>query len=325
MYIYIYIYIYLFDWVVFKCHLAAVCTFFAAHSNTMASGGVYITVHLSLTEQALSVTKTVRWRGRLREILAQCPPDTVVKVNKELRVLEITSTPEGVQIAQRQVEERLGPVKELSTAVWRELLRTRQGLGALNLIQKLTDCRLHLQRHASHVRLFGSGHAVAMASSLLDHLEEMCAEAQVEAPVEKLSQSILDSIARHSCVTLQTQGSKLCLMGFKTAIQDAMEEIGKVISSPDLIPGGMGDPPNTAKEVCHLGPLMRFATQLQGPGAAWAMHAEPLGVSASSNTPTGLCYAEAVPMYSMLHLGQAPFPPQQQFAYIGQWQPGSST
>ena len=105
------------------------------------------------------------------------------------------------QIAQRQVEERLRPVKELSTAVWRELLRTRQGLGALNLIQKLTGCRLHLQRDASHVRLFGSAHAAAMASTLLEHLEEMCAEAQVEAPVEKLSQGILDSIARHSCVT----------------------------------------------------------------------------------------------------------------------------
>ena len=241
-----------------------------------SSGGVYITVRIPLTEQALSVTKTVRWRGRLREILANCPPHTELKVKRELRVLEITSTPEGVQIAQRQVEERLGPVKELSTAVWQELLRTRQGLGALNLIQKLTDCRLHLQRHASHVRLFGSTHAVAMASSLLDHLEEMCAEAQVEAP-GKLSQSILDSIARRSCVTVQTRhscGSKLCLMGFKTAIQDALDELGKVISSPDLIPGGMRDPPNTAKEVYHLGPLMRFAAQVaqvQGQGSGPCM------------------------------------------------------
>jgi len=191
---------------------------------------------------------------------------------------------------QGQVEERLGPVKELSTAVWRELLRTRLDLGALNLVQKLTGCRLHLQRNASHVRLFGSAHAAAMASTLLEHLEEMCAEAKVEAPVEKLSQGILDSIARHSCVTLQTQGSKLCLMGFKTAIQDALDEIGKVISSPDLILGGMGDPPNT-KEVYHLAPLMRLATQVQCPSCT--MHAEPLGVSGSSAAPTVFCLAEA--------------------------------
>ena len=126
----------------------------------IASGVANITVRLPLTEQALLVTQTVRWRRRLREIKANCPPDTVLKVYKELRVLEITSTPEGVQIAQQQVEERLGPVKELSTTVWQELLRTRQGLGALNLMQKLTDCRLHLQRNANHVRLFGSAHAV---------------------------------------------------------------------------------------------------------------------------------------------------------------------
>lgn len=59
-------------------------------------------------------------------------------------------------------------------------------------------------------------------------------EAQVEAPPQKLGQSILDRIARHSCVTLQTQGSKLYLMGFKTAIQDALDEIGKANKS-DLI------------------------------------------------------------------------------------------
>ena len=239
-----------------------------------ANGVAHITVRFPLTEQAFLITQTARWHRRLREIVANCPPDTVLKVNKELRVLEITSTPEGVQLAERQVEERLGPVKELSTAVWQELLRTRQGLGALNLIQKLTGCRLHLERKASHVRLFGSAHAVAMASTLLEHLEEMCAEAHVLAPAEKLSQSILDSIARQSCVTLQTDGSKLCLRGFKTAIQDALDELGKVISSPDLIPGGMRDPPNTAKEVYHLGPLMRFAAQVaqvQGQGSGPCM------------------------------------------------------
>ena len=289
----------------------------------MASSGAHITVRLPLTEQALSVTQTVRWRRRLPKVIANCPPDTVLKVKQELRVLEITSTPEGVQIAQRQLEERLRPVKELSTAVWRELLRTRQGLGALNLIQKLTGCRLHLQRDASHVRLFGSAHAAAMASTLLEHLEEMCAEAQVEAPVEKLSQGILDSIARHSCVTLQTHGSKLCLMGFKTAIQDALDEIGKVISSPDLIPGGMGHPPNNAKEVYHLAQLMRLATQVQGPSHC-TMHAELLGVSGSSAPPTRLCLAEApVAVNSIPHFGQPRFQSQQQSGSVGQWQPWS--
>ena len=277
----------------------------------IASGVANITVRLPLTEQALLVTQTVRWRRRLREIKANCPPDTVLKVYKELRVLEITSTPEGVQIAQQQVEERLGPVKELSTTVWQELLRTRQGLGALNLMQKLTDCRLHLQRNAKHVRLFGSAHAVAMASTLLEHLEEMCAEAQVEAPVEKLSQGILDSIARHSCVTLQTHGSQLCLMGFKTAIQDALDEIEKVISCP-VIPRDMGDLPN-AREVYHLAPLLRFAN-VQGPNHEPQQVGRSANVWNPSGASTGLCLAQAV-ANSVPPFG--PFGPPQ-------WEPPSS-
>ena len=218
------------------------------------------------------------------------------------------------------MEERLGPVKELSTAVWQELLRTRQGLGALNLIQKLTGCRLHLQRNASHVRLFGSAHAGAMASTLLEHLEEMCSEAQVEAPADKLTQNILDNIACHTCVTLRTQGSKLCLTGFKTAIQDAMAEIEKVISSPDLIPRDMGDPSSAnTREAYHLAPMLRFATNVQSPsynpqqvavGRSDANIGSPGGVSCVSGASTALCSGQAaVAGNSVPHFGQCRWEP----------------
>ena len=76
--------------------------------------------------------------------------------------------------------------------------------------------------------------------------------------------NVLDKIARQTCVTLWIEGSELYLMGFKTAIQDALDEIGKAISSPDLIPCDMADPPN-AREVYHLAPLIRFAPHVQSP------------------------------------------------------------
>ena len=50
-------------------------------------------------------------------------PEPVLKGNQELRALEITSTPEVVQIDQ-QVEECFGPVKELSTDKWKLLWRS---------------------------------------------------------------------------------------------------------------------------------------------------------------------------------------------------------
>jgi len=232
----------------------------------MITSSDVITVQMSLSsEQAVGMAQKPRWRGRLRDIQAKCPSGTSLKLSKELGVVEISGTAEGVQVAQRLVEERLGPVKELSAAVWHELHRTRKGLGGLNLIHKLTGCRLHLQRDTSQVRLFGTAQCVARASALLDHLEEMCTEERVKGPAKHLDQNVLDKIACETCVTLWIEGSELYLMGFKTAIQDALDEIGKAISSPDLIPCDMADPPNTAREVYHLAPLIRFAPHVQSP------------------------------------------------------------
>ena len=102
-------------------------------------------------QQALNVTQRVRWRGKLQEGVANCDP--VLKVNKELRVLEITSTP-GVQIAQ-QVEEHLGPVKELSTADMEGGAQNRTGSWNVLESWRTELCRPHLQCNANHVRLFG--------------------------------------------------------------------------------------------------------------------------------------------------------------------------
>ena len=162
----------------------------AWQSNMITSSDV-ITVQMSLSsEQAVGMAQKPRWRGRLRDIQAKCPSGTSLKLSKELGVVEISGTAEGVQVAQRLVEERLGPVKELSAAVWHELHRTRKGLGGLNLIHKLAGCRLHLQRDTSQVRLFGTAQCVARASALLDHLEEMCTEERVKGPAKQLDQNL---------------------------------------------------------------------------------------------------------------------------------------
>lgn len=156
----------------------------------MITSSDVITVQMPLSEQAVGMAHKPRWRGRLRDIQAKCPSGTSLKLSKELGVVEISGPAEGVQVAQRLVEERLGPVKELSAAVWYELHRTRKGLGGLNLIHKLTGCRLHLQRDTSQVRLFGTAQCVAKASALLDHLEEMCTEERVKGPAKQLDQNL---------------------------------------------------------------------------------------------------------------------------------------
>lgn len=273
----------------------------------MITSSDVITVKMPLSEHALGMAQKPRWRNRLRDIQARCPNGTSLKLSKELSIVEISGTAEGVQVAQRLVEERLGPVKELSAAVWHELHRTRKGFGGLNLIHKLTGCRLHLQRETSQVRLFGTAPCVARASALLDHLEAMCTEERVTGPANQLDQNILDKIACETCVTLWIEGSEVYLMGFKTAIEDALAEMKRLISFPDLIPRDMAGAPNTAREVFLLAPLMRFAPHVPCPS-----HDTPpnLPKQLGGSDASGVCVAvnQVNAPYSGLNHSESPWP-----------------
>lgn len=275
----------------------------------MITSSDVITVQMPLSKQALGMAQKPRWRGRLRDIQARCPGGTSLKLSKELSTVEISGTAEGVQVAQRLVEERLGPVKELSAAVWHELHRTRKGFGGLNLIHKLTGCRLHLQRDTSQVRLFGTAPCVAKASALLDRLEEMCTEERVTGPAHQLDQNMLDKIACETCVTLWIAGSELYLMGFKAAIEDALAEIKRLISFPDLIPRDMADAPKTAREVFLLAPLIRFAPNVPCPRQDSPPNLPKVG---GSDASTGVCEAvnrvNNAPYSDQLNQYQSPWP-----------------
>lgn len=231
---------------------------------------VNLTVQMPLSEQDLRALKHTRGRRRLRDVEAKCPPGVLLKLNKDYGdygVLEISGPAEKVQMAQKRVEECTGPIKELSSAVWYELLRTRKGFGALNLIQKLTGCRLHLERNASQVRLLGSAHAAAWASALIGNLEEMCVEARV--PAELLSikpdQKLLSRIACQTSVTLCFQESELCVMGFRAAVHNAMAEMQRLVrlarfgaNLSDLV--DVDFPSNSMEqEVQNLAPLLPLA------------------------------------------------------------------
>ena len=52
-----------------------------------------------------------------------------MKLNKALGTLEITGTAEGLELARIKVAEVTGPLKQLSPAVWSELMRTRKQEG----------------------------------------------------------------------------------------------------------------------------------------------------------------------------------------------------
>ena len=140
----------------------------------MITSSDVITVQMSLSsEQAVGMAQKPPLAWPTSRHSSEVPKWNLAETEQGARCCGDLRYSRRVQVAQRLVEERLGPVKELSAAVWHELHRTRKGLGGLNLIHKLTGCRLHLQRDTSQVRLFGTAQCVARASALLDHLEEL--------------------------------------------------------------------------------------------------------------------------------------------------------
>lgn len=222
-----------------------------------------ITVHLPLSDRDLHAARTGKLQKKLRDIKALYP-GTCLTLKDRLKVIEIVGTSDDVHMVKKKVQECIGPTKNLSPAVWYELLRTRKGFGALGLIQVLTSCRLHVDRHHKQVRLFGTPRAIAWASALLQNLEEMCTErpvTQVTAAVHlcSLDMKVLTRIARQTCVTFRVHDWELCIIGFKTAVQDAMAEIERFISSPRLSDDHANLSNTNAHEVKHVLPLLPLA------------------------------------------------------------------
>mmetsp|Transcript_49430 Transcript_49430/g.100389 ORF Transcript_49430/g.100389 Transcript_49430/m.100389 type:complete len:273 (+) Transcript_49430:39-857(+) len=216
-----------------------------------------ITVHQPLSEQDLNAARNGKLLKKLRDIKALCP-GTCLKFNQSLKVIEISGASDDVHMAQEKVQECTGPTKSISLAVWCELLRTRKGFGALGLIQVLTSCRVHVDRHRQRVKLFGTPHAIAWASTLLQNLEEMCTEKQVAA-IHGCDMEPLTRIARQTCVTLRVHDSQLCIIGFKTAVQDATAEIERCTPSPHLSNDYVNLSNTSAQEVKHVQSLLPLA------------------------------------------------------------------
>eukprot|EP00913_Durusdinium_trenchii_P018194 g17093.t1 len=87
-----------------------------------------------------------RGRRKLREIEEACP-DVLVKFDKASGCLVVKGAWEAVRRVQDQVDCMRGPRKQLSPALWAELMRTRScPLGVLERLQAAVGARLHIER-----------------------------------------------------------------------------------------------------------------------------------------------------------------------------------
>lgn len=199
---------------------------------------VFLTVKISLEDPLLSGFHR-RGRRKLKEI-EEGIPDCHVKFEKANACLMVSGSLEAIEMVRFRVECMTGPRKRLSVATWAEMMRTRmsQDQGAIVAeIQRLTGCRLHIERGSAEVRLFGPDDSVAQADQMLDCFEAMCSETDLNVPITFLpnvNMEVLGRVAQDLCVSCQmTQDRMILIMGFEAAVT-----LAKPIMERYILEGG---------------------------------------------------------------------------------------
>lgn len=130
---------------------------------------------------------------------------------------------------------------QLSTATWAELMRTRTLVGtdaafmsAVERIQHLSGCRVHIERASHEIRLFGPKVSSDIAANLMGQFQTMCSEQAVQTSnLEGLSCETLQKIAHSGSVSLRIEGQTVSVLGFDFAVVEAANELRRYISSPE--------------------------------------------------------------------------------------------
>eukprot|EP00930_Biecheleria_cincta_P035310 TRINITY_DN2428_c0_g1_i1.p1 TRINITY_DN2428_c0_g1~~TRINITY_DN2428_c0_g1_i1.p1 ORF type:complete len:421 (-),score=88.97 TRINITY_DN2428_c0_g1_i1:87-1349(-) len=194
-----------------------------------------------------------RGRRRLQEIQA-CSQATL-KLDRAKGVLWVTGSERAIAEVRLRLECLGGPRKTVSAAVWAELMRTRTlvegpavSKSAVERIQHLSGCRVHIERSKHEVRLFGPKSAGVVADGLLNELEEMCTEHLVDSPnAQLLSSDVLHQIAQFGSVSMRVEPQQIAVLGLSCAVQPAVAELKQYMANPDQFePRGNPDATNSA-------------------------------------------------------------------------------
>jgi len=195
--------------------------------DARSAGGVLTVAEFPLDAELVS-TLSRRSRRRLRDIQTNC--QVKIRLDKAQCLLNVQGTEEAIQAVRRQLESLGGPRKQVPTAVWAELMRTRTTQGdspaSVTGLQKETGCRVHIERSRCEVRLFGSGESVWRTSQLIDALADQCTE-EVVPTAKPLPAFALQALAHQCQVTLLNKDTEIVALGLKAAVAEAAKELSK--------------------------------------------------------------------------------------------------
>jgi len=196
------------------------------HSSKNMQGE--LTVEIALDPEVLKALYR-RGRRRLRDI--QTSSQAALKLDRLRGVLRATGSQESIADVQRQLESVSSSHLAVTAAVWAELMRTRaepdMNQAAVARIQHESGCRIHIERSAQQVQLFGPADVSFLAQHLLEKLECLCIEEVVDmrCPMDPNFLQKLEGFAQDFGVTLQVTDMSITILGVKGAVFEAVKEL----------------------------------------------------------------------------------------------------
>jgi len=153
-----------------------------------------------------------------------------LKLDRFRSVLQVTGSASCIADVRKQLETVSGPCLIVSEAVWAELMRTRtnddSSRAAVAKIQEESGCRIHIERSAKQVRLFGRKDQIVVGQELLAKLDGMCVEEVVDMKcAQYLDLEMLRTFAHEFGVTLQVEEARIIVCGVKGAVMEAATEL----------------------------------------------------------------------------------------------------
>ena len=190
---------------------------------------MFFTVKIALEDPLLSGFHR-RGRRKLRE-MEEDVPDCHLKFEKAGRCLTVSGNLETIEKVRHKVECMTGPRKKLSVPSWAELMRTRMMEGPTSIvgeIQRVTGCRLHIERGSTEVRLFGPHKSVQRADLALERLEGYCSETVVKIHHPDADPDWLVGISKDFHASFRVLENRMVwMMGFKTAVDLAVPTVNR--------------------------------------------------------------------------------------------------
>ncbi|CAK0840364.1 unnamed protein product, partial [Prorocentrum cordatum] len=112
-------------------------------------------------------------RGRRRLRLLQLETRANIWIDRGRGVLHASGPEAALGELQRQLASLRGPRKNVSAAVWSELMRTRTNSkdpeeGLVARLQQESGCRIHIERDRHQVRIFGPSDEVRVCERLIE-------------------------------------------------------------------------------------------------------------------------------------------------------------